>query len=91
MIIRLHLLFKNYKDKTSKAYYKLFKYTKIQHYEYIHLNILCICKAYNQVNPKNINNLWQKLSHPHIALSIKEKIKQTTEKLVILNIKFYRY
>ena len=91
MITRLHLLSKNHKDKAGRAYHRSFKCTGIQHCEYAHPDVLCICEAYDRVNPQNINDLRQKSSRPHIALPIEEKIKQTTEKLVILNINFYRY
>lgn len=80
---------KNSKDKNGRAHHQAYMCSGIQHCEYAHPDVLRTCEAYDQVRLENINHLQQQSGRPHFALPIEEKIKQSTEGLVIYNIDFY--
>ena len=56
----------------------------IQYCEYAHQDVIRACESYDRVELKNINQLRLKSSRPHASLSIDERIKENTEKLVII-------
>ncbi len=55
--IALKFLVKEDDVKHAKAFHQLYKCSEIRHYKYAHMNILCLCKAYDKIKIENINQL----------------------------------
>ena len=66
---------------SDRVHHRGYKCSGIQYCEYAHKDILSVYEAFDRVELKNIDQLRQMSSHPHVSLPIDERIRENTERL----------